>query len=489
MNFQTRLLLAITLLVTLTCVTAGAILYQRARDATFGEQQSKVLSIAAAAAAGVDGDLHRRLRRPEDEDTPEYRKLVAELREVRDLNRRKDVHVAYIYTLVRDDDDPGVVRFVLDAEENPADRSRIGDIYESRVGHPYSFAEPQVDEEYSEDQWGTWLSANAPVRDSTGAAVAILGVDVRAEDVIADLARIRLGVVSAVGVAFFLAIGLSVVLSKLVSRPLLAIRAAVERIGQGDFQTRVEVKSRDEFGEVAEAINTMAVGLQEREELKGAFARYVSQEVMDEILQSHGELSLKGDRKQVTVLFSDIRNFTTLAEGHSPEEVVGFLNEYFEHMIDIIFRNHGTLDKFLGDGLMVLFGAPLEDPQQEYHAVRAAVEMQQELQHLREKWSMDLRAEIQIGIGVHTGQAIVGNIGSSRRMEYTAIGDTVNVASRLETATKTMGTPILVSETTYAATQSRFSYEDRGAIAVKGRQAPVQVFGLALELTGGTVYA
>ncbi len=489
MTFRSKLLLSITLLVTLSCVTAGTILYRHARDATFAELQSKVLSIAASAAAGVDGDLHKRLQKPEDEDTPEYRKLIAELREVRDLNRRRDVHVAYIYTMVRDPDDPTRLKFVLDAEENPADKSNLGDVYDGRPGHTYSFAELQVDREFTRDQWGTWLSANAPVRDSSGAVVAILGADVKATDVLEELEQVRLSVVSAVGAAFFLAVGLSVWLSRRVSRPLEAIRGAVEKVGRGEFETRVDVKSRDEFGEVAAAINAMAVGLREREELKGAFARYVSQEVMEEILQARGELSLKGTRRKVTVLFSDIRNFTTLAEGHSAEEVVGFLNEYFEHMIDIVFRNHGTLDKFLGDGLMVLFGAPLEDPQQEYHAVRTAVEMQLELQRLREKWAIGLNAEIRVGIGIHTGQAIVGNVGSSRRMEYTAIGDTVNLASRLETATKTVGTPILVSETTYEAVRSRFRFQGRGTITVKGRVEPVSVYGVALEMTEGSVYA
>lgn len=488
MDFRTRLLLSITLLVTLTCITAGVFLYRQARESTFGELQSKVLSIAASAAAGVDGDLHRRLQQPEDEETPEYLKLVAELREVRDLNRRADVYVSYIYTMVWDDDAPESVRFVLDAEEDPAQRSRIGDPYEGKSGQAFSFAEPQVDTEFSVDRWGTWLSANAPIRDSSGVAVAILGVDVRAQDVIEDLARIRTGVVSAVSIAFFLAIMMSVFLSNRVSRPLVKIRATVEKIGQGNFEARVNIKSKDEFGQVADAINAMAVGLREREELKGAFARYVSQEVMEQILRSRGELSLKGDRRKVTILFSDIRNFTTLAEGHTPEEVVGFLNDYFEHMIEIIFRNHGTLDKFLGDGLMVLFGAPLEDSLQEYHAVCAAVEMQQELERLRAKWAVDLHAQIRIGIGIHTGQAIVGNIGSTRRMEYTAIGDAVNVASRLETATKTVGVSILVSETTHSAVADRFRFEDQGPITVKGRQMPIQAYSPGLEMREGTDY-
>jgi adenylate cyclase len=481
MSFRTKLLLSLTLLVSISCVVAGGILYVQSRHFLFRELQSKVLSIAASGAAAVDGDLHRAIQSPGDEDTPEYRMLEAQLREIRDANRRTDVQVAFIYTVLYDPENPRVVRFGVDAEEDPAEKSYVGDIYEGRPGEPMIFAESQVDADFSVDRWGTWLSANAPIRDSSGAVVAALGVDVRAEDILLKLARIRLSLITAVGVSFALAVMLSLALAGRVSRPLLAVRNTVQRIGRGDLEARVYLKTRDEFGQVAAAINEMAKGLREREELKSAFARYVSQQVMEEILEKGGELSLKGVRKKVTVLFSDIRNFTTFAEGHTPEQVVGLLNEYFEAMIDVIFRNKGTLDKFMGDGLMVLFGAPLPDSEQEENAVRAALEMQRELSRLAIKWTREVAVDIRIGIGIHTGHAIVGNIGSTRRMEYTAIGDMVNLASRLETTTKTMGASILVSESTYLATRDRFTFLERGSITVKGRHEPVAVYSVDVD--------
>jgi adenylate cyclase len=478
MTFRTKLLLSLTLLVSISCVVAGGILYVQSRHFLFRELQSKVLSIAASGAAAVDGDLHRAIQSPGDEDTPEYRMLEAQLREIRDANRRADVQVAYIYTVLYDPENPRVVRFGVDAEEDPAKKSYVGDIYEGRPGNPMIFAESQVDADFSVDRWGTWLSANAPIRDGSGAVVAALGVDVRAEDIHRNLARIRLSLITAVGISFALAVLLSLALAGRVSRPLLAVRNTVQRIGRGDLEARVYLKTRDEFGQVAAAINEMAKGLREREELKSAFARYVSQQVMEEILETGGELSLKGSRKKVTVLFSDIRNFTTFAEGHTPEEVVGLLNEYFEAMIDVIFRNKGTLDKFMGDGLMVLFGAPLPDSDQELNAVRAAVEMQRELSRLSKEWTRNGESAVKIGIGIHTGQAIVGNIGSSRRMEYTAIGDTVNLASRLESTTKTLGVSILVSESTYQAAREGFPFVERGSVTVKGRHQPVAVYSV-----------
>ena len=481
MSYRSKLLLSLTVLVSLTSVVAGAILYYHAREALFRALQSKVLSIAATTASSIDGDLHQQIKTRDDENLPAYQELVHQLREARDANRRADTYVAYMYTMLYNPKKPGEIFFGIDAEEDPAKRSHVGDAYEGRPGTPLIVTENQVDGDFSVDRWGTWLSANAPIKNHAGAVVAALGVDVRAEDVLERLAVIRWSLLTAVGASIALAVLLSFALAKRVSRPLLAVRNTVEQIGHGDFAARVNLQSRDEFGQVAQAINQMAIGLKEREELKGAFARYVSKDVMEDILQSGGELSLQGIRKKVTILFSDIRNFTTFAEGHSPEEVVGFLNEYFESMIDVIFRNKGTLDKFLGDGLMVLFGAPLEDAEQEINAVRAAVEMQQELRRLSRKWLRDLKAEIRVGIGIHTGQAIVGNVGSDKRMEYTAIGDTVNVASRLETSTKVVGVPILVSETTYETVRSEFPFEDRGAISVKGRNAPIAVYSIAAE--------
>jgi adenylate cyclase len=196
------------------------------------------------------------------------------------------------------------------------------------------------------------------------------------------------------------------------------------------------------------------------------------------VMKSDGaSLKLSGDRRRVSILFSDIRGFSTLSENLPPEKVVKLLNEYFERMVDVVFRNGGTLDKFIGDGLMVIFGAPEDDTYQEEHALRTAIEMQHELVLMSERWEME-GIRIRIGIGINSGPAIVGNIGSSRRMEYTAIGDTVNLASRLESATKEFGVGILVSEYTYNAVRGAFQFKPMGAVQVRGRSEPVLAYSL-----------
>jgi len=161
----------------------------------------------------------------------------------------------------------------------------------------------------------------------------------------------------------------------------------------------------------------------------------------------------------------------------SPEQAVEFLNDYFENMSDVVAHNEGTVDKFIGDGMMVLFGATKEDPFQEEHAVRAALEMQQRLLTMTERLPKGDRP-LQIGVGIHSGLAVVGRIGSRRKMDFTAIGDTVNVASRLESLTKELHADILLSEATYDALKHAVVVRPNGAVAIKGRVHPVGIYAV-----------
>jgi adenylate cyclase len=226
----------------------------------------------------------------------------------------------------------------------------------------------------------------------------------------------------------------------------------------------------------------MAAGMQERETIKTAFARYVSQHVLESILSSHELPKLQGERRHITVLFSDIRGFTTLAENMRAEDALAMLNEYFGLMIDIVHRHGGTLDKMMGDGIMAIFGAPLPDSHQEEHAIRAAIEMLQTLDRLRENWEQCRNQPLQIGIGINSGVAVIGNVGSLARMEYTAIGDTVNLAARLEAATKEFGAPICMSESTYSALRGVVKARSLGKFKVRGRADDVTVYTLDGEL-------
>jgi adenylate cyclase len=196
-----------------------------------------------------------------------------------------------------------------------------------------------------------------------------------------------------------------------------------------------------------------------------------------EQLVANPELArLGGQRREMTVLFSDIRGFTTVSERGQPEEIVGMLNEYFTRMVDIVFAHKGTLDKFVGDMVMALFGAPLDDPDHAQHAVDAALAMIRELDVLNRKWETDGRPALDIGIGISTGPMIAGNIGSEAIMSYTVIGDSVNLGARLESLNKEYGTRIIISEATRHALPDRYVCRPLGEVVVKGKTRPVAIF-------------
>ncbi|MEO8164076.1 MAG: adenylate/guanylate cyclase domain-containing protein [Betaproteobacteria bacterium] len=211
----------------------------------------------------------------------------------------------------------------------------------------------------------------------------------------------------------------------------------------------------------------------EREQAVREFSRFVNPHVVKELI-AHGGLTREGESRQVTLLFSDIRGFTTLSESRTPQEVVSLLNRYFTRQVEVIFRNGGALDKFIGDCIMAIWGAPLDDEKNAEHAIHCALDMADTLEAFRRDLG-DAGADFDVGIGIHSGPAVVGLIGSEQRREYTAIGDTVNLASRIEGLTKGVAR-ILVSEDTMRLCPDAFDFVARGHYKIKGRTQEVALF-------------
>jgi adenylate cyclase len=216
---------------------------------------------------------------------------------------------------------------------------------------------------------------------------------------------------------------------------------------------------------------------QEKRTMKRLFGQYVSKDVFAQLVANPTLARLGGQRREMTVLFSDIRGFTTVTERGQPDEIVSMLNEYFSSMVDLVFQHQGTLDKFVGDMVMALFGAPLDDPDHADHAVQTAIAMIGELRRLNEQWKAQGRfSELDIGIGINTGPMIAGNIGSEAIMSYTVIGDAVNLGSRLESLNKQYGTRIIISEATRGQLKGRYEFRPLGDVVVKGKTQPVAIF-------------
>lgn len=214
----------------------------------------------------------------------------------------------------------------------------------------------------------------------------------------------------------------------------------------------------------------------DKRQVKKLFSRYVSKDVYEQLVANPSLAALGGARRHMTVLFSDIRGFTTMSEQGTPEDVVSQLNELFSRMVKVVFDHHGTVDKFVGDMIMALYGAPLDDDDHAEHAVQTALAMITALQQMNREWAAAGRPQLDIGIGINTGDMIAGNVGSETIMSYTVIGDAVNLGARLESLNKEYGTRIIISDATRERLKGRYDIHPLGEVIVKGKSTSVAIY-------------
>jgi adenylate cyclase len=278
-------------------------------------------------------------------------------------------------------------------------------------------------------------------------------------------------VVAIIGIVLGFAVAWLV--SRLVTEPVEELRGAAQRVAAGDLEVEVAGRRADEFGPLIDEFNHMVAGLREKRRVEENFGRHVGPAVARRILERDG---LGGAEEEITVVFVDIRNFTARAAAAPPAQIVALLNLFLTEMVDAIERHGGLVNKFLGDGLMAFFSDSTGRADHADAALAAAREMLERLQRLNARLTESGDAPVAIGVGVHTGRAVVGSVGTPRRMEYTVIGDTVNVASRVEGLTKVLGEPLLLTDATRAALRAPAALRELPAQAVKGQPAPIVVF-------------
>jgi len=276
--------------------------------------------------------------------------------------------------------------------------------------------------------------------------------------------------------AFMLVLGLggAVALATLLARPIHRLMEATDAVAQGDFSVSVPVTTRDELGVLTESFNRMAKSLREKEMIKRAFTRYVPREVVEEVLKDPEHPMLTGERRDATVLFCDIRGFTSMSERLTPVQVVSVLNEFYTLMIETVSKHDGTLNKFQGDAVMAVFGAPIAHPDHAARAVKTALDMRTAVAELGRRRRALGEDPFEVGIGVSLGEVVAGSVGTEERMEYTVIGDSVNIASRLQDRAKPGS--ILLTRRTYEAVKDLVDAKSLGAMKVKGKEEEVEVY-------------
>ena len=274
-------------------------------------------------------------------------------------------------------------------------------------------------------------------------------------------------------VALVLALVVGGVIASGIAAPLASLAQAMGAVLAGDLTRRVTLARTDEVGFLARAFNAMVSGLAERERLAALFGRFVSRDVADALLR--GEVALGGERRPVTILFQDVRGFTTIAERTSPDVLVRVVNRLFTEMVDAVELEGGVIRQFLGDGVMALFGAPVQHDDDPRRAVRAALGMVARLPALNASLASEGIPPLRIGIGIHTGDVIAGEIGPDRRSEYGVVGDAVNLASRIEGLTRDLGVSILISGETARRLGDGFPLGRSHVLPVRGKSEPVEV--------------
>ncbi|MCK6575270.1 hypothetical protein L6V77_29740 [Myxococcota bacterium] len=467
LSLRVGLSTAFVLMVLGTASILCTVLFVQMRGIMRQDIRERIGDIAGLAALTLDGDLHAQVTGPADENTDAFRTLKARLQAV----KASAPDLRFAYTIKRTS--PDAFAFWIDAETD-ASGTKVGDPVTTVTALVQdAFERPRrqmVEPEFYSDEWGTWQSAYSPIYARDGRLEAIVGVDISAAKIAAS-ERAALMVLFIVAVLITVPVALlGLLLSSRIVRPLNELEEAMARVRELNLDQNVALESRfREIVRMRDAVNAMKSGLR-------SFSKYVPTELVRELIREGNEATLGGRRAELTIFFSDIEGFTTLAEATTPEGLAADLADYFALMTGTILEAGGTVDKYIGDAVMAFWGAPSPRPDHAVSAVRTALLLRRKLDALNVDRVREGRPPINTRIGLATGEVIVGNFGYENRLNYTVMGDTVNLASRLEGLNKYVGTAALTNEATARATADTVVSRLLGTVAVKGKKEGVRIY-------------
>jgi class 3 adenylate cyclase len=447
----------------------GALTYTRQQREVEDSVGTQLLNISRVAALQLDPRLHAEADAARSPESPAYQKLRRSLAAIQD----ETLLTSPITTLTDLQPAARTARLVV-SSSGPG-----------RPGDPYPLAAELIEPmgwtlgdgvaRYTRvyrHQGGLWISAFAPILDLQGRPGALLHVTYPVEIYLDRLHELRNTLLLATGVGALVTLVLGLLVLRRLTRPIALLTGGVARVAGGDLSRPLHVASRDEVGRLTQAFNSMLDGLRQRDFIRSAFGRYVSPEVAQAILESPEGLRFGGTKRIVTVLMSDLRGYTRFAEQGDPAEVMEILNGYLARMAEVVIAHGGTINEFIGDAIFAVYGAPVTYRDHAERAAATALAMQEALVEINAEHARRGLPAFEMGIGLHTGEAVVGNIGSEQRATYAVVGSAVNVASRVESAT--VGGQILLTARTLA---------ELGTLARVGPPVTLQVKGLSEPLT------
>ena len=460
--------------VTLLAVAAvGGFTYKRHQRELADTVGTQLLNIARVTALAVDPGLHGQVQRALDPHSQAYLRTKRELVTI----QNELLLTTPIYTLSNLDPARATARLLVvsDGPGLPGDVFPVAPQVVDPLRWTFEDGVARYTDVYSNAK-GTWITAFAPILDRMGETAAVVVVNYPVEIYLDRLQELRRTILWAAALGGLGTLMLVFLFARRLTRPIRALTVGVTRVAGGDLSQSLPVRSRDEVGQLTRAFNEMLEGLRQRDFIRSAFGRYVSPEVAKALLESPGGLRFGGEKRVVTVLMSDLRGYTRFAERGDPAMVMDVLNGFLSRMTDIIIEHGGTINEFIGDAIFAVFGAPLEHPDHAERAAACALAMQRAMAEINREHAAGGRPQFEMGIGVNTGEAVVGNIGSEQRAKYAIVGSAVNVAARVEGAT--VGGQVFLTEETYAGIREIAEVTGPTLLEAKGLSEPLKLYDL-----------
>jgi class 3 adenylate cyclase len=451
----------------------GEVLYERQKAETEATLGTLLLNIARTGSYLVDPDLHMMVQRTLTQETSAYLRVRQALSIVQDENRIETP----VYTLTDYDAEKRQARFMVTSRGPgaPGEPYQLVPALLEPLGRAFRDNVATRTAVYH-NQHGTWITAFAPIRNGPGSPIAVLDVDYSVTVYRARLAAVRNTIVGASLLGALAALILGVIVARRIAGPITALTETAARVQAGDLSAALPVRSRDEVGRLTRAFNEMTEGLRQRDFIRNTLGRYVSPEVAQELLASPEAQRLGGEKREVTVLMSDLRGYTRFAELGDAKDVMAVLNEILARMTNVIITHGGTINEFIGDAIFAIFGAPLAHPDHAERAAASAIAMQRAMADVNDAHAQRGLPRFEMGIGINTGEAVVGNIGSEQRAKYAVVGAAVNLAARVEACT--VGGQILLSPHTYARVRDRVEVGEPFPVEAKGIAEPLLLYEL-----------